>query len=65
MGQNPAEPILGKNSGIDSVAMFLDRLGIKATQEEMESLVKDVKERAYQLHRTLTLEDFKELVGKK
>ncbi len=65
VGQKPPEPILGKNSGIDSVAIFLEQLGIKASQEEMESLVREVKERSYQLHRTLTMDDFKALVGKK
>lgn len=64
VGQKAPEPVLGKNSGIDSVAIFLDKLGIKASQEEMESLVREVKEKSYQLHRTLTLDEFKALVGK-
>lgn len=54
--------VLGKNSGLDSVRHWLDRLGVSLNDEALNQLVLDVKERAYELHGLLSQEDLKGLL---
>ena len=65
VGQREPNPVIGKGSGIDSVNWFLDRLGIKATEEEKMALLMDVKEKSLKEKRLLSLDEFKELAGVK
>jgi isopropylmalate/homocitrate/citramalate synthase len=46
VGQQPAQVVLGKNSGLANVAIWLDRLGLEASDEERERLLALVKERS-------------------
>lgn len=61
VGNTPPRAVLGKGSGIDSIAFFLDQMGIQADQEQMAALLTDVKERSLREKRLLTLEEFREM----
>ncbi|MEK6712273.1 MAG: pyruvate carboxyltransferase [Nitrospinota bacterium] len=65
VGQREPNPVIGKGSGIDSVNWFLDKLGIRATEEEKMALLMDVKEKSLKEKRLLSLDEFKELAGVK
>jgi isopropylmalate/homocitrate/citramalate synthase len=43
VGQNDVPIVLGKGSGLDSIAIWLDRLGIEATEDEMREVLLEVK----------------------
>ena len=43
MGQRAPRVVLGKNSGIDSIKIHLQRLRVKATEEQVGELVLRVK----------------------
>jgi isopropylmalate/homocitrate/citramalate synthase len=43
VGQRPARVVLGKNSGLDSIKMHLERIRVKATDEQVNELVLRVK----------------------
>ncbi len=58
VGAAPARAVLGKGSGIDSMAYFLERMGIAATQDQMMALLADVKQRSLDGKRLLSLEEF-------
>ena len=64
VGQKEPDIVIGKGSGIDTIGIMLERLGVQATDEERMALLMDVKEKGMELHRLLTLDEFKELVGK-
>jgi isopropylmalate/homocitrate/citramalate synthase len=63
VGQSEPKPVIGKGSGIDSINWFLDQLGITASEEEKMALLNDVKDKSLDLHRLLSLDEFKELAG--
>lgn len=65
VGQKTPDIVIGKGSGIDSIGIWLDRLGIQASEEERMALLMDVKEKSMKLHRLLTVEEFKALAGKR
>ncbi|MGB7295087.1 MAG: hypothetical protein WBC70_05805 [Candidatus Aminicenantales bacterium] len=56
--------VLGKGSGVASVEIWLDRLGINATQQEIENLTLLVKEKSLEKKGLVTEEEFRELVEK-
>jgi isopropylmalate/homocitrate/citramalate synthase len=58
VGQEPVTPVLGKGSGLDSVVVALDALGLEATAEEMGELLVQVKARSLEIKGTVALEDF-------
>ncbi len=58
VGNAPARAVLGKGSGIDSIALFLDRLGIRATEAQMAALLVEVKDRSLHGKRLVTEEEF-------
>ncbi|MFQ5912414.1 MAG: LeuA family protein [Nitrospinota bacterium] len=64
VGQEEPDVVIGKGSGIDSVGIWLERLGIQASEEERMALLMDIKEKSMDLHRLLTVEEFKALAGK-
>ncbi|MEW6227534.1 MAG: pyruvate carboxyltransferase, partial [Bacillota bacterium] len=63
VGQAPPEVMLGKCSGQSSVIRWLDRLGIEVRDSStIEKILNAVKEKAYEVKRLLTEEEFKEIV---
>ena len=52
---------MGKKSGLDSVAIWAEKLGIELTEEETEEVLRQVKQRAYDLKRPLTEDEFREI----
>jgi isopropylmalate/homocitrate/citramalate synthase len=43
VGQRPARVVLGKNSGVDSIKMHLERLRVKATDDQVNEILVRVK----------------------
>lgn len=62
VGQAPPEIVMGKNSGIDNVRDWLERLGIEASQEQMMEMLMEVKERSVQNKRLLSEKEFRQIV---
>lgn len=62
VGNTPVRAVLGKGSGIDSIAFFLDQMGIQATPQQMMALLAEVKERSLREKRLLPPEEFREMV---
>ena len=61
VGQRPVEIVLGKSSGIDSVAEWLEKIGGDASQEQREALVLKVKEVSIKKKGLLTEQEFKKI----
>jgi isopropylmalate/homocitrate/citramalate synthase len=61
VGQEPAQVVLGKNSGLANIAIWLDRLGLEASDEEREQLLAAVKERSLADKGLLDESTFKDL----
>ncbi len=59
VGNTGPRAVIGKGSGIDSIAFFLDQPGIDATEEQRTALLTDVKERSLAEKRLLTIEEFR------
>jgi isopropylmalate/homocitrate/citramalate synthase len=57
-GQSPITPLLGKGSGLDSVLITLDALGLSETAEEMTKLLSRVKARSLETKGLVSLDDF-------
>ncbi len=62
VGQPEAEVVLGKGSGIDSVNIWLSRIGAQATEEEAAEILLQVKALGLQTKQLLTEEQFREIV---
>jgi isopropylmalate/homocitrate/citramalate synthase len=62
VGQRPVEIVLGKGSGMDSVAVWLDRSGVSATTPEIEAVLIEVKERSLEQKRVLNGDEFLQIV---
>jgi isopropylmalate/homocitrate/citramalate synthase len=58
VGQTGPEVVLGKNSGLPSVEIWLDRTGLKASEAEMTQMLEKIKEKAYDKKGLLTPDDF-------
>jgi len=61
VGHRATKVVMGKKSGLDSVAMWADKLGIKLTDVEIEAVLRQVKQRSYDLKRLLTEDEFREI----
>jgi methanogen homocitrate synthase len=55
VGQNPIKLVLGKNSGAATIEYYLDKLGLKATEAEVQEITEQVK-REGRLQRALLTE---------
>jgi len=55
--------VLGKGSGLDSIAYFLEQMGIEATPGQMQGLLTAVKDRSLKEKRLLSLDEFRELAA--
>jgi isopropylmalate/homocitrate/citramalate synthase len=64
VGQRPVEIVLGKGSGLDSIAVWLDRYGIPASTEEMTALLDEVKSMSLERKRLLNEDEFLAAVGR-
>jgi len=62
MGQNPPQVVLGKGAGKASILFWLERLGLEASEEEIDRLLPLVKEEAMVKKGLLTEGEFRELV---
>ena len=54
--------VLGKKSGIDSIELWAEKLGIELTREKGREVVARVKKKAIDVRRLLTEEEFREIV---
>ncbi len=61
VGNSGPRAVIGKGSGLDSMAYFLEQLGIQATAEQLQQLLAQVKERSLDGKRLLSLEEFREM----
>jgi len=64
VGQAPPQVVLGKNSGIDSVAVWLEKKGISTDEDTMLQIVAEVKNKSFEKHGLLTDGDFQEILAK-
>ena len=64
VGQPEADVVMGKGSGIDSVKIWLDKIGAQATDEEAAEILKEVKAVGLATKKLLTLDQFKEIVDR-
>jgi len=62
VGHSRPKVVMGKHSGGSSIENWLEKLGIKASQKEIESMLSKVKEKAYQKRKLLDENDFKKIV---
>jgi isopropylmalate/homocitrate/citramalate synthase len=61
VGQPPAEVVMGKGSGIDSVKQWLEHLGIEATDEEALKMTAAVKKYSLGTKKLLTENEFRKI----
>jgi len=64
VGQPAPRIVLGKGSGLDSVAVWLDRLGITATSEEIAAVLGEVKARSLETKGLLDEDEFAAIVDR-
>ncbi|MDI6600770.1 MAG: hypothetical protein QME46_03185 [Thermoanaerobacteraceae bacterium] len=64
VGQLPTQVVLGKNSGMPSIEIWLDKVGVTATDEQKTEILSKVKERAFIKGWLLNENEFKEIVAK-
>ena len=64
VGQNKPEIVLGKNSGKISVEVWLERLGVAASPDEVDEILVLVKDQAMREKSLLTLKDFELIVDR-
>jgi isopropylmalate/homocitrate/citramalate synthase len=62
VGQRPARVVLGKNSGLDSIKMHLERIRVKASDEEVNEIVLRVKAASLKKKGLLDDQEFRKLV---
>jgi isopropylmalate/homocitrate/citramalate synthase len=61
-GHPDFEVVLGKNSGLTSVDIYLDRLNIKVTEDSVKrEILAKVKEKSYEVNGLLTAGQFEEI----
>lgn len=65
IGHTPAEVVLGKNSGIDSIWAWLEKTGYSNVgKEEANEILMEVKAKAYDKKALLTEDEFRAIVSK-
>lgn len=62
VGQKPIAIVMGKKSGVDSVAEWLERFGADASPEQKEAVVLKVKEASLKKKGLLTEKEFQDIV---
>ena len=61
VGHRAPRVVMGKKSGLDSVAIWADKLGIELAKEEIEGVLRQVKQRSYDLKRLLSEDEFRKI----
>jgi isopropylmalate/homocitrate/citramalate synthase len=61
VGQPPAEVVMGKGSGIDSVNLWLQQLGMQVSEEDALKITAAVKARSLNSKKLLTHGEFRDL----
>ena len=61
VGQPPAEVVMGKGSGIDSIRTWLEQLGIEASEEEALKMTAAVKNYSLGTKKLLTESEFRKI----
>ena len=64
VGQPSADVVMGKGSGIDSVRIWLEKIGSEATDEEAMAILREVKAQGSSTKKLLTVEQFKDIVDR-
>ena len=64
VGHPTADVVMGKGSGIDSVNIWLDKIGIKASEEEAADILKECKALGESTKKLLTEEQFRDIVDR-
>lgn len=62
VGQSPPNIVLGKGSGIDSVRIWLKRIGVQASDDEVNKILAAVKQFSLDHKRLLTDAEFRAIV---
>ena len=62
VGHREAKIILGKKSGIDSIGIWAENLGITLDSEQTKEVLAQVKQQSYRLKRDLNEDEFREAV---
>jgi isopropylmalate/homocitrate/citramalate synthase len=62
VGQRPAKVVLGKNSGLDSIKMHLERIRVKASDDQVNELVLRVKAASLKKKGLVDDQEFRALV---
>ena len=55
---------MGKGSGIDSVRIWLEKIGAEATDEEALAILREVKAQGGSTKQLLTVEQFKDIANR-
>lgn len=64
-GHPDFEVVIGKNSGIPTVDIYLERLGLKAENDEQKlQIVNGIKEKSFEIGGLLSLDQFSEIATK-
>ena len=63
MGQQAPRVVLGKGSGKPSIQHWLDKIGVKATPEQVDQLLLKVKDISLKRKGLLTESEFRNLVA--
>jgi isopropylmalate/homocitrate/citramalate synthase len=58
IGKKDVEYLLGKESGVATIKVFLERLGLKATDKQMRKMLEIVKEESNIIKGTISEEEF-------
>jgi len=64
LGRESPKIVMGKKSGLDSIWLWAERLGIELKEEETLALLQEVKLTSHDLKRVLSEEEFRELAEK-
>lgn len=62
VGHRPPQILMGKKSGVDNVVLWLEELGIRLQENEIQAVLNEVKLRAHALKRVLSKDEFREIV---
>jgi len=63
VGHRHTKIVMGKKSGLDNIAIWSEKLGIRLDKEEATEVLMQVKQRAYDLRRPLNEDEFRQIVN--
>ena len=61
VGHGQPRILMGKYSGVDNVALWSEKLGIKLNEAEVANVLRQVKQQSHDLKRVLTEDEFKSI----